>query len=145
MVSVSACKRLVDAKCLAADVAKADTNWSFKLTKSFALTKQQRQVNQDRNQVALLNFKTKSLVIILRENHLDLARINVIVPKKHVALAVGRNRIKRWVREQFRLRQTTLRGVDLVVICRYSGSKMSFVDCQNAFNGLIKDYQKLAC
>ncbi len=126
------------------DVAKAEKIWWFNLAKPFALNKRQRVVPQQKHQVALLSFKAKKLVMLVRKNHLDMARVNVIVPKKHVALAVNRNRIKRWVRELFRLRQVTLKGTDLVVICRYSANSLTFSQCEKAFDGLIEAYQELA-
>ena len=43
------------------------------------------------------------------------ARIGVIVPKKGNRLAVRRNRIKRLVRDYFRLTRTHLKSVDIIV------------------------------
>jgi ribonuclease P protein component len=45
------------------------------------------------------------------------ARLGVTVSSK-VADAVGRNRVKRWVREAFRATAVGMPGVDLVVIAR---------------------------
>ena len=112
------------------------------MIKLYSLTKAQRVVNKDRHQPSVLSHKAKSLVMILRENHMDMARLNVIVPKKHVALAVNRNRIKRWVKEQFRLRQETFKGLDLVVISRYSSGRLKFHHCKQSFDDLIASYQK---
>ncbi len=47
----------------------------------------------------------------------DRPRIGITVSSK-VANAVGRNRVKRWVREAFREIQAELPAVDLVVIAR---------------------------
>jgi len=40
------------------------------------------------------------------------------VGKKHIRLAVSRNRIKRVVRESFRLHACELGALDVVVLCR---------------------------
>jgi ribonuclease P protein component len=48
----------------------------------------------------------------------DRARLGLVVPKKVVRQAVRRNRIKRLVREQFRLMAATLPPFDLVVRAR---------------------------
>ena len=40
------------------------------------------------------------------------------IPKKHIKLAVGRNRIRRLVREQFRQKQHQLPAIDIVVIAK---------------------------
>jgi ribonuclease P protein component len=45
------------------------------------------------------------------------ARIGITVSSK-VANAVGRNRVKRWVREAFREAQASFPAVDLVVVAR---------------------------
>ena len=46
------------------------------------------------------------------------ARLGLVVAKKHIRLAVERNRIKRLIRESFRLQQQHLKGIDAVVIAR---------------------------
>ncbi len=48
-------------------------------------------------------------------NGLDIARLGLIVPKKVLARAVDRNRLKRLVREVFRLHQQGLSGKDVIV------------------------------
>ena len=47
-------------------------------------------------------------------NGLDYSRLGMIVPKKILATAVARNRVKRLIRESFRLNQTALAGLDVV-------------------------------
>ncbi|MEC8429443.1 MAG: ribonuclease P protein component, partial [Pseudomonadota bacterium] len=42
----------------------------------------------------------------------------LVIAKKNIRLAVQRNRIKRILRESFRLRQETLIGLDIVVLAR---------------------------
>lgn len=46
------------------------------------------------------------------------ARLGVVVAKRNVRLAVARNRLKRFVRESFRLLQANLRGLDVVVVIK---------------------------
>jgi ribonuclease P protein component len=47
-------------------------------------------------------------------NGLDYARLGMIVPKKILPTAVARNRVKRLIREVFRLNQSELAGLDVV-------------------------------
>lgn len=67
------------------------------------------------------------------------ARLGLAVSKKNCRLAVGRNRIKRIVRESFRAHQQELHGVDLVVL-----NKPKTHDAANSalFASLKKHWQK---
>ncbi|MBV1775594.1 ribonuclease P protein component [Burkholderiaceae bacterium DAT-1] len=51
----------------------------------------------------------------IRPNGLDRARLGVVAAKRVDKRAVGRNRVKRLVREQFRLHAPQLCGLDLIV------------------------------
>jgi ribonuclease P protein component len=44
------------------------------------------------------------------------ARLGLAISKKNCRLAVGRNRIKRIVRESFRLHRAALAGMDVIVL-----------------------------
>ena len=54
--------------------------------------------------------------VLSRGNDLEIARLGLAVSKKNCKRAVGRNRIKRVVRESFRQHQALLRGLDIVVM-----------------------------
>jgi ribonuclease P protein component len=54
------------------------------------------------------------LDVLVAPNGLDYARLGLIIPKKIVSTAVGRNRVKRLLRESFRLQQAELVGLDVV-------------------------------
>ena len=49
---------------------------------------------------------------------LNYDRLGLIVAKKHVRLAVHRNRIKRLIRESFRHRLRNIHGIDAIVLAR---------------------------
>jgi ribonuclease P protein component len=51
-------------------------------------------------------------------NNLGFPRLGLVVPKRHLARAVDRNRVKRIVRETFRLLQAELDGLDVVICLR---------------------------
>ncbi len=57
------------------------------------------------------------LLVLFGGAAVERPRIGITVSSK-VANAVGRNRVKRWVREAFRELQAELPAVDLVVIAR---------------------------
>jgi len=58
-------------------------------------------------------------------------RIGITVSSK-IANAVGRNRVKRWVREAFRAVAAELPGVDLVVIARAGAPTMGLAGARRA-------------
>jgi ribonuclease P protein component len=49
-----------------------------------------------------------------------------------IANAVGRNRVKRWVREAFRASRDSLPAVDLVVVARKGAAEMGLVGARKA-------------
>lgn len=49
---------------------------------------------------------------------MDYARLGLAVSKRKARLAVQRNRLKRLIRESFRVNQQRLSGLDIVVIPR---------------------------
>jgi len=54
--------------------------------------------------------------VLCRDNDRDTARLGLAISKKHCRKATARNRIKRVVRESFRLSQAELAGLDIVVL-----------------------------
>ena len=78
-------------------------------------------------------FKTKLLVFNFATS--ERSRLGVIVTKK-VGNSVVRNRVKRWIREVFRLEREALpRPLNVVIIPRRSDM---------SFNGIRKDFQYFA-
>ncbi|GAB6067082.1 hypothetical protein JCM13664_04000 [Methylothermus subterraneus] len=56
--------------------------------------------------------------MLARPNDRGYARLGLAVPKRKLKKAVERNRIKRLVRESFRLNQSNLPAVDIVVLAK---------------------------
>jgi ribonuclease P protein component len=79
----------------------------------------------------------EALVLQLRANGLSYGRLGLIVPKRHVPLAVDRNRIKRLVREWFRHRQHGLAGRDVLV--RLNGAPASAEDALAELKKLLPE------
>jgi len=67
---------------------------------------------------AQLKISHQRLLILARSNSSKTPRLGLVIAKKNIRLAVQRNRIKRILRESFRLRQETLIGLDIVVLAR---------------------------
>jgi ribonuclease P protein component len=64
--------------------------------------------------------KTSSpqLLLLARFNRRSQSRLGLVIAKKHVKLAVTRNRLKRQIRESFRLQANNLPNLDIVVLAR---------------------------
>jgi ribonuclease P protein component len=58
------------------------------------------------------------LTVLGRANGRECARLGLAIAKKSIRSAADRNRIKRLVRESFRLRQAEMGSVDFVVMAR---------------------------
>jgi ribonuclease P protein component len=79
---------------------------------------------------------SNGLEVLAAPNGLNYPRLGLIVPKKIIATAVGRNRIKRLVRESFRLHQTQFTGLDVVARIR---SKIDDNIIQNTFSTMLRE------
>jgi len=64
-----------------------------------------------------------------------------VAAKKRFKLAVTRNKVKRYLREQFRLNQARLSGLDIVIIPR--AQSVFDVDFINLFDLIAKKSRKL--
>ena len=67
------------------------------------------------------------------------ARLGLAISKKHCRLAVGRNRLKRLVRESFRHHRADLKGLDVVVLNQPAAMRAGN---KALFDSLHKHWQK---
>ena len=77
--------------------------------------------------------------VLSRENRKKGARLGLAISKKNCRLAVQRNRLKRIVRESFRLNKELLGEVDVVVMCQAAASRASN---RKLFDSLAAHWQK---
>lgn len=68
-----------------------------------------------------------NLLILAEPNGTDTSRLGLVIGKKNVATAVARNKIKRVVRETFRLTELPV-AVDLVFLARKDLGKLSKIE-----------------
>lgn len=67
---------------------------------------------------ARIKVSEQHLLILACPNGLDHSRIGFVISKKNIRLAVNRNRVRRIIRESFRLNQHRLPNVDIVILAR---------------------------
>ncbi len=70
-------------------------------------------------------FSDPLVTVLARANDAGYPRLGLAISRKAVRRAVGRNRIKRLVRESFRLSRSLLPNVDLVVMARPGIAELS--------------------
>ncbi|MFJ4063778.1 ribonuclease P protein component [Pseudomonas sp. NPDC089996] len=80
----------------------------------------------------------KNLLILARENGLDHPRLGLVIGKKSVKLAVQRNRLKRLMRDSFRLNQQSLGGLDVVIVARKGLGEIENPELHQHFGKLWK-------
>ena len=90
---------------------------------------------------AAYKYSTPELLILARPNLCSCARLGVVVPKKNVRKAVARNRIKRIIRESFRLNKYLLPSWDIVVLAFRQADK---APNEQLFERLVKGWSRLA-
>lgn len=80
----------------------------------------------------------KNVLILARLNDLEHPRLGLVIGKKSVKLSVERNRIKRVIRDSFRLNQELLAGLDIVVVARKGLGDLENPELHQQFGKLWK-------
>jgi ribonuclease P protein component len=70
----------------------------------------------------------------------DYPRLGMVISKRNCARAVDRNRIKRLIREQFRLNQHVISAVDVVVSLRSSSNNVSDQELSECIKKLFSQF-----
>ena len=93
-------------------------------SESLCFTRSQRLLNASEFQAVFdapdWRVSDRYFLILARRNTLNQARLGRVIGKKKARKAVDRGAIKRRAREQFRLRQQQLAGLDLIILLRGS-------------------------
>jgi ribonuclease P protein component len=80
------------------------------------------------------------LTVLARTNGKSYPRLGLAISKRQVRKAADRNRIKRLIRESFRLRQHSLGGLDFVVMARSAATQ---ADHETLFRSLQQHWDIL--
>ena len=81
-----------------------------------------------------IKVSSRQLLILAKANELGRARLGLVVAKKNIRTAVGRNRAKRHIRETFRLQQDGVGNLDVVVLVRKGFSDLNDRDLNLLLN-----------
>lgn len=73
---------------------------------------------------AELKVSCPQLLILAIKSGYEDPRLGLVIPKKHIRLAVERNRLKRLLRESFRKHQQLLIEMDIVILARFGSDKL---------------------
>jgi ribonuclease P protein component len=110
--------------------------------KSARLTKRPQYLAMNRDSHRLVS---PHFVYLWKQNQLPHSRLGITVTKK-VAPAVGRNRVKRLVREAFRLAASSgtpcPKGVDLVVIAKRGAPSLGYAQAARELRGALERIQR---
>jgi len=95
---------------------------------------------------APLRTSHQHFLFLARQNQLDRPRLGLVIAKKHIRHAVDRNRMKRLIRETFRVKQQQLAGIDVIVLARKGMNDSTNAVLLDQLNGqwqrLIRKFQK---
>ena len=80
----------------------------------------------------------RNVLLLARDNQLDHPRLGLVIGKKSVKLSVERNRLKRQIRESYRLNQEVLNGWDIVVVARKGLGDLENAELAQQFGKLWK-------
>lgn len=92
---------------------------------------------------AQLKVSNQQVLFLARENSLLYPRLGLVIAKKNVRLATQRNRIKRIIRESFRLQQQ-LNGIDTIVLARRGLDQLDNAGLRKLFDQLWLQLDKKA-
>lgn len=93
---------------------------------------------------ARIKVSSQQVLYLAREGATSQPRLGLVIAKKNVRHATQRNRIKRIIRESFRLRQHQLPAVDTVVLARRGLDKLDNSELHGLFNKLWQQLQQKA-
>lgn len=113
----------------------------------FCFTKRQRLLNSTAyTQVfndAPIRASHPCFLLLCRSNSIQ-ARLGLVIAKKHVKRANQRNRLKRLIRESFRLQQHNIPAIDVIVLARKGADALTNAEVLVIINGLWKRITKRA-
>ena len=81
--------------------------------------------------------RAHGLTMVFLPNALFRARLGLVVPKRHVRRATMRNRIKRIIREAFRMQAGSLQSADMVVLVYKEAAELPAATLRETIDRLL--------
>lgn len=95
----------------------------------FCFDKSRRLLNSSDFSVVFDNPPYKAshaqVLLLAKASNTPKCRLGLVIAKKNIKHAVDRNRLKRLIRESFRLKQHNLPAIDAIVLARRGADKLS--------------------
>jgi len=85
---------------------------------------------------------SREFLLLARRNQQTQPRLGLVIGKKSVRRAVGRNQIKRVMREQFRLSQQLIAGFDVVLLARRGADQLDKVQLHMQLHALLQQLNR---
>lgn len=83
------------------------------------------------------SFANRQFVLYYQENNLEHMRLGISVSKK-LGKAHKRNKLKRYVRENFKTKKDRVKNYDLIVIVRQGAVDLSFTEFEKSMYHVLK-------
>lgn len=93
---------------------------------------------------ASIRASNQHCLILSRPSDNNEPKLGLIIAKKHIRLAVERNRIKRIIRESFRQQQHQLPAINAIVLARKGLDKLENKEIRNVLELLWQKIRKKA-
>jgi len=93
-----------------------------------------------------VDFRISShhFLLLVKQSPTDRSRLGLIIAKKHVKLAVQRNRLKRLSRESFRTNNATFPNFDLVLLAKKGAGTRSNNQCVKELEFIWRKFKNRA-
>ena len=82
------------------------------------------------------SFHKPGVIMLTKQNELNQPRLGITLPKKHIKLSVKRNKIKRIIKESFRLNCKNIKNSDIVILSQRKLNSMSKHNIQETLKEL---------
>ena len=82
-------------------------------------------------------LNTKHFTIVYLPNSLGYPRVGLVAGRKNLSGAVGRNRVKRVIREVFRLNKSLFDSMDVVLIAKEGSGELRYVEAKREIESVM--------